>query len=516
MSARWPVRFYLRFQVGDNTFVPGGRIFVPACRRGGESRIFSGPADRLLFFGRLCDRHNLSAPEKLERGLGLIEATSLNMTFMVGIGPFVVIPLMLQAVGGPQSLIAWLIGAGLALMDGCVWAELGAAMPQAGGSYVFLREGYGPGRWGRLMSFLYIWQTLFQGPLSVASGALGFAGYSSYLVGRSKWLGAGLRPFGAHTDNVIAGAVVALAVALLYRRITTIGKISVAFCIVVVGTILWLILGGVTHFQPALLSFPPNAWNFSWVLLAGLGHATVQSVYSYLGYYNICNLGGEIKEPERNIPRAIFISIIGVAILYFAIQTSILGVLPWQEAANTKAVVSLFVERVYGARWALVATGLILVTAFGSIFSAVLGYSRVPYAAALDGNFFSVFARVHATKRFPHISLLALGATALIFCMLTLGQAIRGILAMRCLVQFVGQALGLILLHRRWKADRWPFRMWFYPAPVAIAMAGWIGIFIATGWTPVLASLAAAGIGILVYLGHSLYLRQWPFEEVTQ
>ena len=459
----------------------------------------------------------MSQAEKLERGLGLSEATSLNMTFMVGIGPFVVIPLMLQAMPGPQSLIAWLLGAGLALMDGCVWAELGAAMPQAGGSYVFLREGYGPGRWGRLMSFLYIWQTLFQGPLSVASGALGFAGYSSYLVGRSRWLGAGLRPFGAHTDNFVAAAVVALAVALLYRRITTIGKISVAFCIVVVGTILWLIYGGITHFQPALLFFPPNAWNFSWVLLAGLGHATVQSVYSYLGYYNVCNLGGEMKEPERNIPRAIFISIIAIAILYFAMQTSILAVLPWQEAARTKAVVSLFVERVYGTHWALVATGLILVTAFGSIFSAALGYSRVPYAAALDGNFFSVFARVHATKRFPHVALLALGATALLFCLsLTLGQVIRAILAMRCLIQFVGQALGLILLHRRWKTDRWPFRMWFYPAPVVIAMLGWIGIFIATGRTPVLASLAAAGVGILVYLGRALYLRQWPFEEVTQ
>lgn len=447
----------------------------------------------------------------------MIEATSLNMTFMVGIGPFVVTPLMLQAMGGPQSLIAWVIGAGLALMDGCVWAELGAAMPQAGGSYVFLREGYGPGRWGRLMSFLYIWQTLFQGPLSVASGALGFAGYSSYLVGRSPRLGAGLRLFGVHTDNVIAAAVVALAVMLLYRRITTIGKISVAFCVVVVGTILWLIFGGVTHFHRALLVFPANGWNFSWVLLAGLGHASVQSVYSYLGYYNVCNLGGEMKEPERNIPRAIFISIIGIAILYFAMQTSILAVLPWQQAAKTEAVVSLFVERVYGTGWALLATGLILVTAFGSIFSAALGYSRVPYAAALDGNFFSVFARVHATKRFPHIALLALGGTALLFCFsLTLGEVIRAILAMRCLIQFVGQALGLILLHRRWKTDRWPFHMWFYPVPVVIAIAGWIGIFIATGWTPVLASLAAAGIGILVYLGRALYLRQWPFEEAIQ
>jgi fructoselysine transporter len=467
--------------------------------------------------------------EKLERGLGLIEATSLNVTFMVGIGPFVVIPLMVQAMGGPQCLVAWVIGAILALMDGCVWAELGAAMPQAGGSYVFLREAYGPGRWGRLLSFLYIWQTLFQGPLSVASGALGFAGYTSYLTAKSGGASRLLQPFGAHADSAVAALAVVVAVALLYRRITVIGKISVALCVIVVGTILWLIFGaffgGKGHFNPSLvLTFPPGAWNFSWIFLAGLGHASVQAVYSYLGYYNVCNLGGEMKDPGRNIPRAIFISIVGIALLYFAMQTSILGVVPWQEAARTKAVVSLFVEKVYGSGWATAATWLILITAFGSIFSATLGYSRIPYAAALDGNFFSVFARVHPTKRFPHVSLLALGLTAIFFCLaLSLGQAIRAILAMRCLVQFVAQAFGLLLLHRRWRegensgqnGDRWPFRMWMYPVPVLIAIGGWAAIFVSTGRKPMLASLAAASAGIVLYLARARYLRQWPFEGNT-
>jgi fructoselysine transporter len=197
-------------------------------------------------------------------------------------------------------------------------------------------------------------------------------------------------------------------------------------------------------------------------------------------------------------------------------QTSILGVVPWSEISKTKAVVSIFIERVYGNSWATAATWLILITAFGSIFSATLGYSRIPYAAALDGNFFSIFGRVHPTKRFPHISLLALGATAIFFCLaLSLGQVIRAILAMRCLIQFVGQALGLMLLHRRWKANQWPFRMWMYPLPAVIAIVGWLGIFFSTGGTPMLASLAAAAIGILVYLIRAHYLRQWPFEEAA-
>ena len=453
----------------------------------------------------------MSETEKLERGLGLAEATSLNMTFMVGIGPFIVIPFVVQAMHGPQCLLAWVVGAMLALFDGCIWAELGAAMPEAGGSYVFLRQAYGPGRWGRLMSFLFIWQTLFQGPLSIASGALGFAGYSTYFTRETRVAGW----FGGHTEQAIGGAIVLLVVALLYRRIRTVGKISVVLCAIVVGTILWLIYGGVTHFHAdQVFVYPAGAWNLSWLFMAGLGHATVQSVYSYLGYYNVCNLGGEMKNPTRNIPRAIFISIIAIAGLYFAMQTTILSVVPWQEAKKTKAVVSLFVERTFGAQWAALATGLILVSAFGSIFAAMLGYSRVPYAAALDGNFFSAFARVHPTKRFPHISLLALGGTAFLFCLwLSLIDVIRAILAMRCLIQFVGQAVGLVILRRRWGKERMPFRMWLYPLPVVIAILGWLGIFLSTGRKPMMASLAAMAAGILVYLVRARTLGQWPFGE---
>src|SRR5580698_3092016 len=467
----------------------------------------------------------MSEPEKLERGLGLIEATSLNMTFMVGIGPFIVIPFIVRAMGGPQCILAWVVGAALAVLDGCVWAELGAAMPQAGGSYVFLRESYGANRLGRLMSFLFIWQTLFQAPLSISSGALGFADYSNYLMRKTPGLTAWLATDTDFTrwvvlnyDKVIAVLMIAIALLLLYRRITAIGKISTVLWVIVLGTILWLIYGGATHFNANnLFSFPPGAWSLSWIFFAGLGHASVRTVYSYLGYYNVCNLGGEMKEPGKNIPRAIFISIFGIAILYFLMQTSILSVVPWQEVARSTFVVSLFVERTFGMHWATLATSLILVLAFGSVFSATLGYSRVPYAAALDGNFFSIFARVHPVKKFPYVSLIALGAVSIFICLFfSLFSVIRAILAMRCLIQFVGQAVGLLLLHRRWKAERWPFRMWLYPVPVIIAIAGWIAIFISTGRTPMLASLAAMSAGILVYLARARLLRQWPFREVVE
>ena len=243
-------------------------------------------------------------PEKLERGLGLVEATSLNMTFMVGIGPFVVIPFVIQRDGRPASLLAWVVGPMLAVLDGCVWAELGAAMPQAGGSYVFLREAYGAERWGRLMSFLYIWQTLFQGPLSIASGALGFADYSTYLVAKSSGVTAGPSPrSSARTARICASPPSSCCSSSCCSTAASSPSAESRSCfgVVVVGTILWLDLRRRRPFQRRTASSPPLPADgaFLGFFSPASGHASVQTVYSYLGYYNVCNLGGEMKNPRQ-------------------------------------------------------------------------------------------------------------------------------------------------------------------------------------------------------------------------
>lgn len=442
----------------------------------------------------------------LERGLGLKEAVALNMIEIVGIGPFVVTSLVIKAMGGPQALIAWIAGAALATLDAFVWSELGAAMPRAGGTYVFLREAYGPGRWGRLMSFLFVWQTFVQAPLSIASASIGFARYAGYL-----------HPLSTLQAKAVSGGLVLFLVVLLYRRITTIGKISVLLWAGVVGTLLWLIWGGASHFNAKLaFDFPPGAFSFSWLWFAGLGSAMVNTIYSYWGYYNICHLGGEIRDPERNIPRGIFLSIFGITLLYLAMQTSILGVVPWREAQNSKFIVSTFVERLYGHHAAQAATWMVLWIALASVFSVLLGYSRVPYSAALDGNFFPVFGRLHPTKHFPHVSLLVLGGLAFLFSVtLKLETAIAGILAMRLLVQFIGQAVGVILLRRRWGSARLPFKMWLYPLPAVLTMLGWAWLFWQTGparkW-----GLAEITLGALAFLIRAREMRQWPFAKVKQ
>src|ERR1700676_532576 len=417
----------------------------------------------MLFSHLMPDLPVSTSSPSLERGLGLKEAVALNMIEIVGIGPFIVSSLVIRAMGGPQAMIAWLAGALLATLDGFVWSELGAAMPKAGGTYVFLREAYGPARWGRLLSFLFVWQTFVQAPLSVASASIGFARYAGYL-----------HPLTAGQAKIVSGSLVILLVILLYRRIQTIGKISVALWIGVVATLLWLIWGGMRHFDAKLaFDFPPGAFHLSSLWFAGLGAAMVNTIYSYWGYYNICHLGGEIRNPEKNIPRGIFLSIFGITALYLAMQASLLGVVPWRIAQHSDHLASLFVETLYGKNAALLFTAMVLWIALASVFSLLLGYSRVPYSAALDGNFFPIFAKVHPTKHFPHVSLLILGGLGFLFSIsLKLETAIAGILAMRLIVQFIGQAVGVMLLHKRWGPERLPFKMWCYPLPAVLTMFG--------------------------------------------
>ena len=426
---------------------------------------------------------------KLVRGLSLTQATSLNMIDMVGIGPFVTIPFIIQTMGGPQCILAWLLGAFLSFMDAFVWAELGAKWPQAGGSYVFLQKLFGK-KYGRLMSFLFVWQTSIQAPLVVASGAIGFSQYLSFLV-----------PLTAIEQKIVSGTLVIFLVILLYRNIQAIGKLSVIMWAVVASTILWLIISAFTHFDAQLaFTYPENAFDFSPLFFVALGQASIKSIYSYLGYYNVCHLGAEIVNPQRNIPKSIFISIAGIAALYISMQIGILGVIPWQEAQHSEFIVSTFFEKLYGHTTAQVATGLILFIALSSLFAVMLGYSRVPYAAAKDGNFFKVFAKLHPTKHFPYVSLLALGGLAFGFSLLfKLKDIITAIIIMRILVQFISQSAGVIALHFKSKKLRLPYRMPFFPIPAILGIMVWLFVFFSSSTQFILGALGIIVTGCLLY-----------------
>lgn len=444
---------------------------------------------------------------KLQRSLGLFQSTVLNMIDMVGIGPFITLPIVMGLMGG-MFLYAWIAGALLSLVDAMIWSELGAAYPMAGGSYNFLKESYGKGA-GRMMSFLYTWQTVIQAPLVAASAAIGFAQYLGYLVHLSTWEAKG-----------VSALVIIFITFLLYRKIDSIGKIGVFLWMGVLLTLGWIIIGGISHgnFLQPLQNI--NA-DFSWKTLFSFafGQACVKTVYSYLGYYNVCHLGGEIKDPGKNIPKSMFISVIGIAILYLAMNMSVSSVIPWQEikSGHNSFIVSTFIERLYGTGAAKIATLMILWVALASLFAVMLGYSRVPYAAAVDGAFFKVFGKLHPTKNFPYVSLLVLAGFALVFSTLfRMSHIIDGILAMRIIIQFIGQAVGVVLLRKRNGVKNLPFRMPAYPLPVILAIVMWMFVFYATGTTIILSFFAVLGSGLLVYFLMAKMQGQWPFRSINE
>ena len=412
------------------------------------------------------------------------------MIDMVGIGPFVTLPVVIAYINGPGFLWAWVAGALLSFFDAMVWSELGAAYPKEGGSYNFLKEAYGPDKWGKLMSFLLVWQTCIQAPLVIASAAIGFSQYVSYFYKLEVW-----------QSKAVSGAMVILVVALLYRRIEAIGKISVFLWVGVLVIMGWIIGGGFMHgnmMGPVKAMNDGFSWN--WGFVAVLGYGSVKTVYSFLGYYNVCLLGGEMKNPTRNIPMSMFISIIGITILYLGMNISVTSVIPWQQVIGNKYVVSTYIEKISGPAAAVVATVLILWVAFASVFSATLGYSRIPYAAAVDGRFFPAFAKLHPTKNFPYVSILALGGIAFVFSLLfKIEEVISAILAMRILIQFIGQAIGVVLLRKRKGTAGLPFKIPFYPIPVIIVVSFWLFIFISTGWQYMLGGLTVTVLGIIAY-----------------
>ena len=447
----------------------------------------------------------------LLRRFGLLQATALNMTNMIGIGSFITIPALMSALNGPRAMLGWLVAVLITIPDALVWSELGAAMPGSGGSYVYLRDGFGRETFGRLMAFLFVWQFILSGPLEIASGYIGFAQYLNYL-----WPGVTTKHGLSLAGSVIVIGLGILCIALLYRRITSIGKITVGLWIGTLLTTGAVILTGALHFNPKLaFDFPPEEFKFSLGFLFGLGAATRIGVYDYLGYYDVCFIGDEVRDPGKVIPRSILISIVGVALIYVAINFSIIGVVPWREfvpATDPPApVVSLLMEKIYGSKVAAVFTLMVLWTAFGSVFALLLGYSRIPYAAAQDGYFFKIFARLHPSKNFPHVSLIVIGVVSIVCSFLSLQTVIDALLVTRILVQFIGQIFAVMLLRDRAPGMQRPYRIHLYPLPPLIALAGWLFLFGSAETSLKNYGALALSLGVALFFAWSWRTRRWPF-----
>ncbi|GAA0599453.1 APC family permease [Kutzneria viridogrisea] len=450
----------------------------------------------------------------LERSIGPLQATAINMTQMCGVGPFLTIPTMVATMGGPQAVFGWIIGAIIVLADGLVWAELGAAMPGAGGTYVYLREAF-QYRTGRLMPFLFVWTAMLFIPLIMSTGVIGLVQYLGYLWpavvdadGHANTLG-----------HVIGIAVTGLVVLLLYRKISGVTKLTTTFFVVMLVATLAVIAAAYSHFQPSLaFDYPADSFALGGPFFTGLGAGLIIAVYDYLGYSTSAYLGAEVREPGRTLPRSIVLSIIGIMALYLLLQLGVLGVVPWQEVAKSSSVASLVVENTWGGTAATVVTVLIIVTAFASVFAGLLGGSRVPYEAARDKLFLPVFGRLHARLHFPHVALLALGVVTAIGSLFDLSTVINMLTAVIVIVQSVAQIAALVVLRRRQPGLTRPYKMWLYPVPAVIALLGWAFLYYSAGQLAILMSLGWLVVGIAAFLGWARAERIWPFgpKEISE
>lgn len=443
------------------------------------------------------------ASKKLVRGMGVVQSTAVNMLEMIGVGPFITIGVILAAMGGPQAVLGWFLGALFSVCDGMVYAELGAAMPGAGGAYIYFREAFNPRSWGVLFSFLFLWEMIFVAPLGISAACVGFAEYTQYFF-----------PNLSHAEvGAIAASTCVVVTFMLYRPIKTVGRMSVVMLSIVLLAMMWVIVSGLIHMNTKMaFDFPPGAFHLSRPFFFGLAAATLIAMYNYGGYNNITYLGGEVKDPAENIPRAIVFSVLIVAVLYLLMSVVVIGTIPWREAAVSNAVVSEFIGRLYGERAAWVMTCLILIATLGGIFTMTLGYSRILYAAGAEGNLFRIFGRVHPTGRFPTVSLLVINAMAIPLCWLSLGRLLSALMIIQIVFQFIPQIFAVFAIRMFRNEIHRPFGMWLYPIPALIALSGWI--YVAS--TPEQRQYLGTAL-VLLLLGLGAYLIRanasgwWPF-----
>jgi amino acid transporter len=456
----------------------------------------------------------------LERRIGLRSAVLFNMLEMIGVGPFITLPLVIAATGYRLSVWAWVVGAAIAVADGLVWAELGAALPRAGGSYAFLREIYSPQGAGNWLSFLFVWQLSFTAPLSIASGCIGLSSFLAVF-----WPGLETAPFTAlaalHYSNFAAAAACLLVTALLYRNLSSITRLAWVLFAGVIAALTGVIVSGFAHAAATggwHLPAAPTAAALA-PAVSRLAQGTLLATYCYWGYYNITFLGSEVRKPERTIPRAILLSVFIVAAFYVLMD---LAALPSLRDAATHAaddaalrvqLVADIARSAFGQWAGYTIAALIVWTAFASVFSLLLGYSRVPFAAARDGNYFRFLAAVHPKHGIPHRSLVTLGLVAACFCFLSLAQVITWLVITRILLQFMLQQVGVIVLRFRQPDLPRPFRIPLYPLPPLAAIAGFIFIVVSKATAPrtILGALAIAVSGTAIYLVRARMRREWPF-----
>jgi amino acid transporter len=378
------------------------------------------------------------------------------------------------------------------------------------------------------MAFLFIWQFLLSGPLEVGSGLIAIAQFSTgispdfasfneahtwKLLFGDTGLGITLDP--SRAIGLVAGCLILI---LLRRRISSLGKLTVTMWLGVLLVIAWIVLEGAPRFDwhKAMgaadgSSGPPDGF------LPRLGSCMRLAMYSYLGYYGVCYIGDEIRDPARTIPRSILLSALMVMLLFVIVHLALLGVVGWQNVPpkDDYSLPAAFMDTIYGS--GSIATVLITLcliwTCFGSAFAGVFSYSRIPYGAARYGHFFSLFSRVHPTLNIPDLSLWLVGGLTLFWSLFDLSTVIDALIVTRILEQFIAQSIGVMILRRTQPNRPRPFRIWLYPLPCLLALVGWTFMYVTAKPIFIGLGLGTLLLGVIAFLIWAGFRKSWPFGD---
>jgi amino acid transporter len=332
---------------------------------------------------------------------------------------------------------------------------------------------------------------------------------------------------GKTTGDLIGLAVVALVVLLLWRGIEHIARITAVMWAVMIASVLLVIIAAATDFSPHLaFTYPAHAFELTsshfWI---GFAAGLTIGIYDYLGYNTTAYMGAEIKDPGRTLPRSIVFSILGIMAIYLLLQIGTLGVIDWNRMTDptdiaSTSVASAVLEKTWGKGAADTVTVLILITAFASVFTGLLGGSRVPYDAARDRVFFRPYAKLHPKHRFPMLGLATMGVITAIGFLIgrhtDLATLIQLLTTVMVIVQALAQIAALSVLRKRQPTLHRPYKMWLYPIPSLLALVGWLTIYgyadkNSPGRHPIEWSLAWVALGCVAFVVWANLEKVWPF-----
>ena len=456
----------------------------------------------------------------MESKLTLLQSAALNTLNMFGTGPFVSLPLLIASVSppGPQALFGYVVALVACIADSFIWSELASIYPDSGGTYVYLKKCYGEG-WGQLMSFLFVWQQVVSGPMEIATGFSAISRYATYLY-----------PLNSLQQSALSSCLAVATVALLYRGTDAVGAITIALWVGTLTAIFLTLAAGISGGDPALLHQDvPLTPTFFFSAASAMRY----SIYDLMGYYDVCYVADKVENPRKNIPIACISTCVIVGVVFVAVDCSIMSATEWhgetgllqkieRNDPSLGYLMSDFAERNLGGVYpAMAFTVLVMYTIFGSSFSLMYGYAQIPYSAAKQGDFFSIFAHSHPTySGLCDWSLLLTGALSVVFCWFDLDTVIEGLIATRILSQFIAQTVGLMIHRKHAGTGRPHFKMPLYPLPCVVQIVLFLVVFVSSdslllgGGKPILeGALVVLFSGLVVFLALSKTRGVWPFRD---